>query len=213
MNQKKWLFLILVVATVVVAIPTEAQALGRRARAKIVSVAPASGQTMVVTLLVRDRDSRDLPILVEYRIRGTKGWHPATMETDMSAVPSSEEGETFIAAWNAYEDLGTRYSRRVRLRTRPDVQYGKRKRSRRFEVALYGNVDAGAVSAATYPDLIADGRLDGLVLIDTRAPQDFAEGALPGAMNLSAEDIEEDGKTILDYPKDTRLVFYCYGGL
>ncbi|MEN8150784.1 MAG: rhodanese-like domain-containing protein [Planctomycetota bacterium] len=212
----KWmrsLFPILLVAVVVAAMSDEARAGGRRPRAKIESVTALTGQSMAVAMLVRDREARDLPLILEYKVKGTKGWHPATVETDVSAVPSSEEGEQFVAAWNAFADLGTRHSRKVRLRVIVDIEKGKKKKSRRFEVVLYGRLDSGGVSAVTYPDLMEDGSLDNTVLIDTRSAAHFAAAAIPGAINLDAADIEEQGEAILDFPKDTRLIFYCYGGL
>lgn len=206
---------VLVVAAVVVATSADARAGARRPRAKIEIVSPISGQRMSVTLTVRDAEERDLPIRIEYRIRGVKGWFPATIDQDLSAVPSSEVGETLVVSWNAYADLGTRHSKRVRLRTIVDLEKGRKKKSKRFEVYLYGSVTADAVSALTYPDLRADGRLDEVVLIDTRDPHDFAAGHLPGAIHVSTEDLEtnKQAKAIFDYPKDTHLVFYCYGGL
>jgi hypothetical protein len=215
MHRMRWIFPVLVVATAVVALSTDAHAGGRRPRAKIESVVPVTGQRYGATLVVCDREARDLPIRIEYRVRGIKGWQPATIEQDLSAVASSEEGTQILVVWNAWEDLGAYYSRKARLRTIVDVEKGKKKKSRGFRLHVYGETSADALSAATYPDLIEDGRLDDLVLIDTRDPDDFAAGRLPGAIHLSTEELDRKrkAKQLLAYPRDTRLVFYCYGGL
>jgi hypothetical protein len=213
MFRTSHILLILTLAAVVVASPPAAQAKGRRPQAKIVSVSPFTGQAFLVTLLAKDRESRDLPLSFEYKLKGVKGWFPATMATDVDAVPSSPDGLPATATWNAYADLGTAYVKKARLRCTVLLERGKRKKSKKFEVVLYGDLSGADLRSALYPDLEADGTLDRMVLVDTRAATSFDDGSIPAAVNLSATDIDEMGERILPWPKDTRLVFYCYGGL
>ena len=146
-------------------------------------------------------------------MKGVKGWFPATMSTPIDAIPSSPEGLQANAVWNAHADLGTAYVKKARLRCLVLLDKGKRKKSKKFEVVIYGDLPGADLKAALYTDLEADGTLDQMVLIDTRAATSFDTGAVPGARNLSAADIEALGEEVLPWPKDTRLVFYCYGGL
>jgi hypothetical protein len=213
MFRTRHIFPLLTLAAVVVASPLVAQAGGKRPQAKIESVSALSGQQFLVTLLAKDRESRDLPLSFEYKVKGVKGWFPATMATDVDAIPSSPEGRSATAVWDAHADLGTAYIKKARLRVTVLLEKGKRKKSKKFEVVLYGDLPGADLRSALYADLEADGNLDGMVLIDTRGTTSFADGSVPGARNLSSTDIEEMGETVLPWPKDTRLVFYCYGGL
>jgi len=213
MRKTRYLFLLLPLAVIVLASPFSAYAGGKRPQAKIESVMPLSGQHLAATLLVKDPESRDLPLSFEFKVKGRKGWFPATMATDIDAVPSDPEGRSFVAVWSAYEDLGAVSIRKARLRVTVEVEKGKRKKSKKFEVVTYGDLPGADLRADLYPDLAADGTLTDFVLVDTRGEISFADGSVPGAVNLSASDIEEKGDEVLPFSKDTRLVFYCYGGL
>ncbi len=51
---------------------------------------------------------------------------------------------------------------------------------------------------------------DGAKLLDVRTPEEFAGGALPGAVNVPVQVIAQ---TIVDYAKDSEtIVLYCRSG-
>lgn len=47
----------------------------------------------------------------------------------------------------------------------------------------------------------------GAVLLDVRSPKEYAEGHIPGAVNLPVERIEE-----ISFPRSVPLFLYCYSG-
>lgn len=47
------------------------------------------------------------------------------------------------------------------------------------------------------------------VLIDLREEKEYREGHIPGAINIVYQGVNE---TIIDYPKDVVLIFYCDRG-
>ncbi len=49
----------------------------------------------------------------------------------------------------------------------------------------------------------------GFVLVDVRSPEAFANGHLPGAVNIPYPTLTE--RRLADYPMDTLLVTYCAG--
>ena len=49
------------------------------------------------------------------------------------------------------------------------------------------------------------------VLIDLRDAEDYAEGYIPGAVNMLPETVREQIATIAQ--KDTPIFLYCYGGM
>ncbi|MBQ9299831.1 MAG: rhodanese-like domain-containing protein [Clostridia bacterium] len=51
----------------------------------------------------------------------------------------------------------------------------------------------------------------GAVLIDLRDEEDFAEGHIPGAVNMLPETIREQITAAAQ--KDTPIFLYCYGGM
>ena len=51
----------------------------------------------------------------------------------------------------------------------------------------------------------------GAVLIDLRDAEDFAEGHIPGAVNMLPENIREQIAAVAR--KDTPIFLYCYGGM
>lgn len=50
----------------------------------------------------------------------------------------------------------------------------------------------------------------GLVVIDTRTPEEYQEVHIKNAINIPVQKLEND-KSLLQAPKDARLVFYCNG--
>jgi hypothetical protein len=132
---------------------------------------------VTATLLVIDKESRAVDLTIEYKVKGVKGWHPATMETSLTGLQSGPDGVETVVVWNAHADLGSVHAPKVRLRTSVTNVKGKKKKSKKFEVVLYGPANGDDLADDLAPDLADDGDLDSLALIDTR------------------------------------LVFYCYGGL
>jgi len=61
---------------------------------------------------------------------------------------------------------------------------------------------------------------EGLLFIDSRSPEDFAAGHIPGALNVPLERVQRPGKTeagtdwagMPDFPRAQTLVIYCEGG-
>lgn len=51
----------------------------------------------------------------------------------------------------------------------------------------------------------------GAVLIDLRDAEDYAEGHIPGAVNMLPETVRERIAAIAQ--KDTPIFLYCYGGM
>ena len=50
----------------------------------------------------------------------------------------------------------------------------------------------------------------GLVVIDARNPEEFQEVHIRSAVNIPWPRLEKD-KTLLNFPKETKIVFYCNG--
>jgi 3-mercaptopyruvate sulfurtransferase SseA len=50
----------------------------------------------------------------------------------------------------------------------------------------------------------------GLVIIDARNPEEFQEVHIRSAVNIPWPRLEKD-KTLLTFPKDSKIVFYCNG--
>jgi len=78
------------------------------------------------------------------------------------------------------------------------------------------------ITLAETEDLFAQ-RMKGaesLLFVDSRRPDDFAAGHIPGALNLPLERFQHQGKTgagpdgsgMLDFPGAQTLVIYCEGG-
>ncbi|MBR0407783.1 MAG: rhodanese-like domain-containing protein [Clostridia bacterium] len=51
----------------------------------------------------------------------------------------------------------------------------------------------------------------GAVLVDLRDAEDYAEGHIPGAVNMLPETVREEIAAIAQ--KDTPIFLYCYGGM
>jgi rhodanese-related sulfurtransferase len=51
------------------------------------------------------------------------------------------------------------------------------------------------------------------LFIDARPAEQFAEGHIPGAISVYAEEFNKSIPTLLGYPMDTLVVAYCGGGL
>jgi len=55
-------------------------------------------------------------------------------------------------------------------------------------------------------------KTDAALFLDARAPEDFAKGHLPGALNLPFDPVSKELEArVKALPKDRRLVFYCSG--
>ena len=50
----------------------------------------------------------------------------------------------------------------------------------------------------------------GLVVIDARTPDEYQEVHIRNAVNIPLPNFEKD-KTLLNFPKEAKLVFYCNG--
>jgi phage shock protein E len=67
------------------------------------------------------------------------------------------------------------------------------------------------VSVAASPYLIERVKNNDWMLIDVRAPSDFADGHIPGAINMPHENIN-DYLTELEGHKDKPIIIYCQSG-
>lgn len=75
---------------------------------------------------------------------------------------------------------------------------------------------APAATAATVPGMSQDELLqhqkqhgDHLFVLDVRTPQEFAEGHVPGAVNISHDQL---AARLAEVPKDQDVVLYCRSG-
>lgn len=50
----------------------------------------------------------------------------------------------------------------------------------------------------------------GMVIIDARNPEEYQEVHIRTAVNIPWPRLEKD-KTLLNFPKETKLIFYCNG--
>jgi len=57
---------------------------------------------------------------------------------------------------------------------------------------------------------LIDDKTPGLVLIDARNPEEYQEVHIKSALNIPLPKLEKD-RSLLQVPKDARLVFYCNG--
>ena len=55
-----------------------------------------------------------------------------------------------------------------------------------------------------------DRQAPGLVVIDARNPEEYQEVHIRTAVNIPWPKLEKD-KTLLNFPKEAKLVFYCNG--
>ena len=67
---------------------------------------------------------------------------------------------------------------------------------------------SGAMPAITWRELAA--QKDGLVLIDTRTPEEFAFGTIPGAVNIPLDNLRQ---RLSEVPADRPVVVFCAVGL
>ncbi len=88
-----------------------------------------------------------------------------------------------------------------------------------FYLLLLTALTAGCKGSSTYTDLDVDefaqmlsDRQDGVLLLDVRTPEEFAEGHIPGALNVNwfDEDFMEQLEPVLR--KDIPVLVYCRGG-
>ena len=51
----------------------------------------------------------------------------------------------------------------------------------------------------------------GVVFLDARSQREYAEGRIPGAINLPISDFEKQKSVLLDIPLNATIVVYCSG--
>ncbi len=66
-----------------------------------------------------------------------------------------------------------------------------------------------AVRRISIDDAAAVLARDGVVVLDVRAPKDFAQGRLPGARHASMADLSD---VLGSTPKSAPILIYCYHG-
>lgn len=60
------------------------------------------------------------------------------------------------------------------------------------------------------PSSLVKQKIDaGATIIDVRTPEEFRDGAYPGAINIPVSDL---GRRLTDIPKDRPVVLYCASG-
>jgi hypothetical protein len=204
----------LITVLVILAAGADAHA-GRRPRARILETSESSDQEVQVTLLVTDPSARDLDLSFEFRVKGRKGaekgWRPADTGDTALGLTSSPYGNVHTVVWKAFDDLGAGAFRKVRLRASITNVKGKRKRSRKFAVTVWGAVTASDLHAELVASLTTTGRT-AAPIFDTRVEGTWRQGHVPGAVYVPASEIPDRPDELLPYPADTPLTFYCYGG-
>jgi rhodanese-related sulfurtransferase len=50
------------------------------------------------------------------------------------------------------------------------------------------------------------------IIIDVREPNEFANGHVPGAINIPPMELMKGAKALQDVPKDTEIILYCISG-
>ena len=75
---------------------------------------------------------------------------------------------------------------------------------------------AKVVPGSPFPILIKTDAMDqhrgkDAVIIDARLPEFYAQGHIPGAVNISFENLESYQEKLAAIPKDTMVVTYCDG--
>lgn len=73
-------------------------------------------------------------------------------------------------------------------------------------VALFFWLRNGSISAAEAKRLVGEGAR----LVDVRSPEEYAEGHLPGALNVSVQELP--GRMDELGPKEGTVVLYCRSG-
>jgi hypothetical protein len=175
-----------------------------------------NGTQVVLVVKVTDPQSRAVDVTVNYSLNDGATWAPATQragEPPLQDVAATPEGAEFVFTWEAFQDLGCGWYPAVVFRALPVSPLGRTEVSDPFEVIAYGEPDGADLATDVFTDLAPDGTLDDLVIIDTRPASQYAMGFVPGAIWLLYEDLVAQGSAALPYPPDTRIVFYCYGGL
>lgn len=78
--------------------------------------------------------------------------------------------------------------------------------------ACGGGAEEGSAGVRTIPakDAVAVVEADDVVVLDVRTPEEYAEGHLAGARNLSLADDFENA--VAQLPRDGRYVLYCRTG-
>jgi 3-mercaptopyruvate sulfurtransferase SseA len=55
-----------------------------------------------------------------------------------------------------------------------------------------------------------DSKEPGLVVIDTRSAEEYQEAHIKGAISITWARLEND-RSVLNFPKDSKVLFYCNG--
>ncbi|WP_208322884.1 rhodanese-like domain-containing protein [Mumia sp. ZJ1417] len=76
---------------------------------------------------------------------------------------------------------------------------------RHFEARLAFEADCADV----YADMLAG--IQGFTLLDTRSPEHYAAGHIPGALSLPHRRLSRETLELLGVPEDDLLVTYCAG--
>jgi hypothetical protein len=163
-----------------------------------------TGERVPLVLTVWDDSSRPVDLLVEYSTDGGGTWSATTQrqgEDPPMDVPSAPQGHQVGYTWEAYEDLGCGTFPGVIVRAMPVDPKGSGDWSEPFDIVTYGEAEVGELASDIYADLRVDGSLDEIAVVDARSAAEFDLGHIPGAVH-----VQYDG-----FPKDRRIVFYCYG--
>ncbi|WP_300700832.1 FAD-dependent oxidoreductase [Bacteroides sp.] len=70
------------------------------------------------------------------------------------------------------------------------------------------NIISGAMPAISWRELVEQN--DQMILIDTRTPEEYSFGTIPGAVNIPLDEMREH---LSEIPKDKPIVFFCAVGL
>ncbi|MHC4473496.1 MAG: rhodanese-like domain-containing protein [Planctomycetota bacterium] len=174
-----------------------------------------NGTQVVLVVTAWDDRSREMDVVVEYSVDGGASWKPATQtagEEPPSGIAATPEGTEVGYTWEAYEDLGCGLFPGALVRATPVEPAGSAGASAPFELLTYGESEVVSLAADLYADLRVDGILDDTGVIDARSAANFDVGRIPGAIHVLLETILADGADAIPFPKDRRIVFYCYGG-
>ena len=166
----------------------------------IASLQQVSGEVVRITLEVGGDAGGTVDVAVHWSRDGA-AWAEAVRVSGTPTPEGIPAGTTFTFNWDAFDDLGCAFEDTLHVRAM--VSGAEKDRNGPISLTTYREADAADLRNDLQADLAPDGTLDGLALFDTRDAADYAQGAIPGAVNSD----DPTGR-----PKDFRLVFYCYGG-
>ena len=177
------------------------------------------GTTLVIDFVLKDPQSRDVRVSVQFSIDGGDIWFIATAapgsQNDL-ILASDTVGIAYQFEWDHFADLGVSTFSNARFRVRPLDPNGTSGVSTPFELTSFGALTTSEVRTDLYADL-ADASVDDLVLADTRVYSAYAMESIPGAISIPLADVLANGIDAFKYPDgtsiplDKRLIFYCTG--